>query len=722
MAQRVTTSFINTNRPGSYFETNVKSTPVGVASSGNIVIFGEADGGAASKAIDTANGDILKDNFYGPDQLAEVERKYLRGPIVDAFRALSSPSSDANITGSANRIYIVKTNQSTKASVDFLRAGYGSLQDQNWGKDGNKYAYQITQLADEVGPQHNGTVIGAFGAALDGAEFIIRVSGGSETTVTLSNTDTDHDNMANLLIELNAALPAGVSAEEGSITNSLLILADVDSQANRRGYGKTFELYDVTPGDLALLGLSEGLYFSSAEPEIQFDITRQDTNTNESFAIEAEVALNIGYEQGEATINIASGVLSTNTIGGGGADLSITLSDFATMQDLADYIDSQDGYVASAVASSAQTSPTKLDEVAGLGAGTSAEGLESARLKIGAWRFEQAMSQSNVLEIVKGANFNGLLDATVGKIFLAGGAKGGTLAANVVKAIDDAETIDVNFLIPLFSRNASEDIAESLTESTSTYTISSINALTKNHILKMSTAKIKRHRTAFCSMWDSYSAIKTEAGSLSHLRVSLAMQKAAQVNSVGVTVNYLPWYSACIAAGMQAAGFYKNITNKVANVISFTDPAGFDSGSVTQIEDALDSGLLFMEKDIAGSKWVSDQTTYKVDNNFVYNSIQAVYDMDLVSLDLAASFQRAFVGQSLADVDASTGLSFLASKMDSYKKQKLISASSDAPLAYKNAKVRINGPIMEVSVEIKLTTAIYFVPISIEISQITSAA
>src|SRR5690606_12364458 len=137
-------------------------------------------------------------------------------------------------------------------------------------------------------------------------------------------------------------------------------------------------------------------------------------------------------------------------------------------------------------------------------------------------------------------------------------------------------------------------------------------------------------------------------------------------------------------------------------------------GSVTQIEDALDAGLLFMEKDIAGSKWVADQTTYKVDTNFVYNSIQAVYDMDLVSLDLAASFQRAFVGQSLADVDDATGLSFLASKMDSYKKQKLISASDDAPLGFKNAKIRISGPIMEVAVEIKLTTAIYFVPISIE--------
>ena len=99
-----------------------------------------------------------------------------------------------------------------------------------------------------------------------------------------------------------------------------------------------------------------------------------------------------------------------------------------------------------------------------------------------------------------------------------------------------------------------------------------------------------------------------------------------------------------------------------------------------------------------------------------------MYGSDLVALDLSESFQVAFVGQSLADIDAATAIAFLASKMDSYKKQKLIAASSDAPLGFKNAKVSINGPVMEVSVEIKLATAILFIPITIEISQVSSSA
>ena len=83
---------------------------------------------------------------------------------------------------------------------------------------------------------------------------------------------------------------------------------------------------------------------------------------------------------------------------------------------------------------------------------------------------------------------------------------------------------------------------------------------------------------------------------------------------------------------------------------------------------------------------------------------------------------KAFVGRSLADVNAGIAKSFLAQKMDGYKKIKLIAASDDAPLGYKNDKITINGPELDVSVEVKLATAIYFIPISISLSQVQSAA
>lgn len=716
MAQRITTSFLNTNRPGAYFDIKVKSTPVGAASSGNIVIIGEAAGGAAVSGIDAVNGDLLKDNFFTPDQLDRVTDKYISGPIVDAFRAISAPSSDANITGSASRIFIAKTNVGTKASAE-VATSYGTIEDRNFGVDGNKYSYEISQSVDESAPQITGDVIASFGAALDG-DFTIRIDGGTEATVTIASSPAD---MTALLTELNGgALPAGITATEGAAADSLTLTYDADAAANSKGFGKSIELIEGT-GSLAALGHSPGLVVSAAEPEVEVAITRQDTGINEAFLAEASVALQLGYEGTTATVDITDTALTTTVTGGAGSNLSINLAEYTTMSELASFINSQTGYTAIASPSASQLSPVRLDDVTGAGICSTDTGLLPGRIKAAAWRFQQAIAQSAVVEFTPDAAI-GLPDVTTSAQFLSGGAKGGTLAADIISALTDLEGIDVNFVVPLYSRDASADIADGLTDASSTYTISAVNAAVKNHVLKMSTAKLKKHRLGALSFGGTYAEAVAEAGSLANARVTLCMQRTSQVNSLGQVVSYQPWHTACIAVGMQAAGFYRSITNKFANVISFTDPQGFDSGSPGDIEAALDAGLLFLEKAVVGNKWVADQTTYGIDTNFVFNSLQAMYAADIVSLDLADSFQTAFVGQSLADVDASTALSFLASKMDAYKKQKLIAASDDAPLGFKNANVRINGPIMEVRVEIKLATAILFIPINIEISQVQSEA
>jgi hypothetical protein len=709
---------VNTNRPAAFFDVKVKSTPVGVSSSGNIVLIGEATGGAAVYGLDTTNGDVLKDNFYTPDQLDRVSNKYISGQIVDAFRAVSSPSSDANITGSANRIYIVKTNLGTQASA-IVATAYGTLKDKNWGTDGNKYGYQVTQSISEEGPAQEGDTIASFGAALDGASFTMRVDGGAEAVITLGVGG--HANIGDLITELDALLPSGISAVAGAAADALRIEYDTDASANAKGYGKSIEFIDSTPGDLAALGLDEELDVSSAEPEVQVDINRQDTNVNESFLISAEVAITLGYEGTTATVTITDSLLTTSVTGGSGSNLSVDLSGFPTIADLASYINTQTGYTATVVPESTQNPPSALDNVTAAGICSTTASLEPGRIKKAAYKFNNKLAESAVLDFTLTATL-GLPDVMANKAFLAGGLKGATTAANFVSVLSDLEGVDVNLVVPLFSRNATADIADGLTDSASTYTIDAVNASVKSHVLKMSTAKIKKHRLAICSFWGSYSDAKSKAGSLANARICLTMQRSSQVNSVGAVVNHLPWHTAAIAAGMQAAGFYKAIINKFANVISFEDPTGFDSGNNGDIEDALDAGLLFLEKAIIGNKWVSDQTTYGQDTNFVYNSLQAMYGSDLVSLDLTQSFQNAFVGQSLADVDASTALSFLASKMSQYKTQKLIAASDDAPLGFKNAKISISGPIMTVSVEIKLATAILFIPISIEISQVQSVA
>lgn len=714
MAQRLVTDFVTTSVPGSYIDTKVKTVPVGAGNTGIIAIIGEAAGGDYY-----ANEDV-KLNFFTPDQADRVQAKYISGPIVDMMNALASPSADPNITGSVNRIYIVKTNQGTKASA-VVDTDYGTFYAKNWGLAGNQTKFKVTASQMEDTAEADSGTVAAFGASLDSKSFTIRFNGGSETIITLSATASDHGTIADLIDELNTLLPSGVTASAGDASDSFILKINTDAANYRKGWGKSIELIDSTPGDLAAFSLAEGLFVSAAESFVETNVVKSDTGLNETFEAKGEIAMEIGYQGTTCTLTITGDTLSTTKTGGSGANLSIDISQFTTIADLAAFISSQTGYTASATPLAQQNPTSALDKVSAIGICSTGASLKPGRIKKALFNFKAAMSASAGVDFTATAT-EGLPTPDSAFAFLANGAKGATTGADIVDGLAKLEAVIVNFVVPLFSRDATDDIADALTDSSSTYTIDAVHAATKNHFLKMSTPKLKRFRIGVLSFDGDYETTKTKAQTLAHYRAGMAFQDASQVNSQGNKTRFKAWLAAGVAAGMQAAGFYKGITNKYANVIDFTDPTGFDNGSPGDVEDALLAGLLILQNDTAGNKWVSDQTTYGLDTNFVYNSLQAVYLADIVSFDLADSMQKQFVGQSLADVDAATVLAFIATKMNEYRSIKAITGDDEAPLGYRNVKIKISGPTIEVSLEIKLSTTVYFIPISLSISQIQSTA
>ena len=94
---------------------------------------------------------------------------------------------------------------------------------------------------------------------------------------------------------------------------------------------------------------------------------------------------------------------------------------------------------------------------------------------------------------------------------------------------------------------------------------------------------------------------------------------------------------------------------------------------------------------------------------------------DVLTIQLGDSLQKFIVGKSTADVNAPAIAAFVAKKMEEYRKLKIIGASDDAPLGYKNLTININAPVAEINVEAKLATAILFVPVQLELSQIKSS-
>jgi hypothetical protein len=146
------------------------------------------------------------------------------------------------------------------------------------------------------------------------------------------------------------------------------------------------------------------------------------------------------------------------------------------------------------------------------------------------------------------------------------------------------------------------------------------------------------------------------------------------------------------------------------------NPSGFDDQSQSLCEDAISAGLVTIQRQEDGSfTFLSDQLTYGLDNNFVYNSIQAVYVADIIALSMAEALKKAFVGESVADVTPSVAVSFIKGKMAEFLDKKLIVGSTDFPSGWKSIQVQIDQGVMVVRTVVIEATSIYFIPINIDI-------
>ena len=919
MAQFLNTPWISTPIPGAYVKTSVITGASGLASSGVVLIMGEAAGGPDYNEITLAN------NFFGPTALRKVTAMYTSGPIVDAFTALSAPSNDPDIVGTANTIYILKTNSGTQASaiVAGYVGNYGTFTALNYGVGGNLFNFTVTSINSEVPPQVTGNTVPAFGAPLNGDTFSIRLNGGAVDVITLSSgstgpvspvesaaaqtaanaaytslnamtampisatldgqtltpgvystgaaslagsgagtltfngagvyviqtastlvtgaggtptmtltggataaniywvvgssatinsgftgtfqgnviadtsiTDTlggtvngsmialtgavtlsaativtaqnspllnyagsygvlgssavtntgftvvngnvgssptnsitgfppgvingaAHNNIAELVTELNILLPAGIVASAGP-SSSVVLTMNTESGPYASGFGQSFELIDSTPGDLAALGLPSGLFTSSEEPGVEVQIINSTTGINEIFNVNPNVSMTVGYQGTSGTLTINATTLTTTVTGGTGSNLSIVLSQYTTISQLAAFINAQPGYSATASPSATSLPTSALDKVTAIGIASTETDTQPGRIKDSVYAFQRQMNTSVALGFTATATAG--LPQPGATVYLAGGTLGPTKAIDIVNAIAQMAGIQVNIIVPLFSQDATKDITAGNTDPASTYTINAINELLKSHCIQYSTPALKRNRTAICSYNDTYANCKAQAQSLASYRIALTCQQITDVNSSGVNQLFLPWYGAATAAGMQAGGFYKSICNHLANVVSFTDPVGFDSGDPDQVADALIAGLLILGQNTSGVPWISDQTSYGLDQSFVYNSIQAVYLSDILALDLAQTCQTAIVGKSVADLSAASILSVIQQRFAYYKKLKMTTTSSDAPLGYRDADVELVAPSVYISLEAKLTTSIYFCAIDLALSAVQQSA
>lgn len=132
--------------PGVYSSFRVaNSLPAPVPAGRSLYIMGEAEEGVPGSELDT------RLNFFQDFQ--SVRDFYRSGPIVDAARMAFSNQPSQVFSGAIQRLYVYKTNNSTRASKAISTpTNYGSLVAARYGERGNQIKTQIKTGQVETKP------------------------------------------------------------------------------------------------------------------------------------------------------------------------------------------------------------------------------------------------------------------------------------------------------------------------------------------------------------------------------------------------------------------------------------------------------------------------------------------------------------------------------------------------------------------------------------------
>jgi len=714
-------------KPGAYSKTNIDlggGFPIGPA--GLIAVLGEADAGApGATEINIAN------NRFTADQLVSIRNKYRTGPIVDSAAFLYAPAADAAIPSGAQTVWFYKTNASTRATLA-LANSYGTIQSEEWGTGGNRVTYTSTLIAETPASQA-GTAFDE--SAMAGTEsFTLNTNGGAPNTFTLSGIPANNAALAaDLALAGNwsAGLPAGMTITVGGVdtASTVTITQTASPTANQNGYGRSFEISGATA---SAFGLTASFEVPNIEPSATITVEQKRDGTSESEEVGGNVIFTIGHDgtgdPTDAKVSITDDKIELKE---GGAVVYTFLKDsFPVLTDLVAEINlaTYAGWSASITdAIYNQLSPNSLDQVTNIGA-LSASGEEPARLKKDADDVAAFFELSSTADIISQSN-TGLPNA-ITETPLAGGARGATTPADIVAGLEKFQKFHVNSVLPLFSRNATDDIADSLTDSGSTYTIAGIHQAIKTHLSLMKTTKKRSERQGYLSYKASFADSKSQAGVMADGRIQMAIQDTRNIDSQGTIKWFQPWALSCLLAGARGgAPIGEPLTFKFLNCSGIRHTAQpmstaeedivTDFDPDLQTDEAIQAGITFMEAPQSGGfRVVVDNTTYGRDGNFVFNRANVLYAADIVAFNFRNTMESVFVGRkntvSVADVEG-----VASSILSTFLAQGVTVSTTDAPLGFKNLVVRIEGNTIFIEVTIKIVEGIDFVLADITIQRAT---
>lgn len=427
----------------------------------------------------------------------------------------------------------------------------------------------------------------------------------------------------------------------------------------------------------------------------------------------------------------------TTTLAGdqtdGSVNLNITLANYS-IKELVDFINAQTGYTASllSVSNSAKDS-NELDPVTVADVKTSATTLRRLQYEI-----LELLNTSGRVEATLAATPIEGLPANTSGAQLTGGAQGASINSDFSNGYSASLAEDYNMLLPAISRDAADDIADvdlGFTDASSTYTIESVVEAAKTHLNLRGSIKNRKEAQG---MFGVRETTKAAAFSFISARGSELLQGTMQdivvVDETGSVSVKQPHILAAIAAGIRlGTEVGEPLTHKFPNIIQAghiinpttrLESGDFNSG--LDVDEAIENGVLFVEKAQGGLRFVVDNTTYGIDDNFVLNRGSVIEASFFVFKTLRETAESLFVGKKVSNGLALSIKNAVRNKLRELNAPEvnIITSSDDAPEGFREDTfvVTVSGNTARVQVEFKPVVGLDFVLFDFTLGDIQQSA
>lgn len=200
-----------------------------------------------------------------------------------------------------------------------------------------------------------------------------------------------------------------------------------------------------------------------------------------------------------------------------------------------------------------------------------------------------------------------------GPLFLSGGSEGVTTFADWQAALNLLKKVRVNTIVPLTGDPAVHAAAEAHCAFMGGIGKSERDCKVGLSALGAGDAPL--------NLVPSKASIKSQIIDLNSRHVQALAQTVDRFNTVGVRTTFLPWFSASIAAGMQAGSPPgTSMTFKFARVLGFNQHSSWNP--VDDAEELIEAGLTFLENvEGVGRRFVRSITTNLSSSNIAFTDV-----------------------------------------------------------------------------------------------------